>query len=317
MNIVLVAEEMAGLQVLKALARSHHRIVGVLTTAPETPLGGSTSLWKVVQDLGYKTWPAKLVKDPALAECLGLEQVDLLLNVHSLHVIHPDVLTVPRLGAYNLHPGPLPRYAGLNSVSWAIYRGEKGYGVTIHKMEAGIDTGAIVLQELFPIADEDTALTLSFKCTQRGVVLMLKLLDTVSATPDNLELVPQDLSRREYFGAEVPQDGRLNWLAPAENIVNLIRACDYFPFRSPWGHATTWFGSTQLGVIKAFRTGLLTHATPGTVGQVSGSGAFVAARDEWVLVKKVKRGDAYLVAADVLTPGGRLDQSSQTTMSVT
>jgi methionyl-tRNA formyltransferase len=316
MNIVLVAEEMAGLQMLKALARSQHRLVGVLTSPPEPAPGGNTSLWKVAQDLGYQTWPAELVKDSALAESLGAVQADLLLNVHSLFIIHPDVLSVPRLGAYNLHPGPLPRYAGLNSVSWALYRGEKEHGVTIHKMEAGIDAGATVFQELFSIADDDTALTLSFKCTQRGVALMLKLLDTVSATPHFLQLIPQDLSRREYFGAGVPQGGRLSWLDHAESIVNLVRACDYFPFRSPWGHATTCLGDTELGVIKACRTGVSTRASPGTVGEVSSSGALVAAADEWVLVKKLKRGDSYLAAADVLTSGGRLDPSRQPTMNV-
>jgi UDP-4-amino-4-deoxy-L-arabinose formyltransferase/UDP-glucuronic acid dehydrogenase (UDP-4-keto-hexauronic acid decarboxylating) len=232
-----------------------------------------------------------------------------LLNVHSLYVIHHDVLALPRLGAYNLHPGPLPRYAGLNSVSWAIYRGEKEHGVTIHKMEADIDTGAMVFQELFPIADDDTALTLSFKCTRRGVTLMLKLLDTISATPFDLPLVPQDLSRREYFGAEVPHGGQLCWLDPAESVVNFVRACDYFPFRSPWGHATTWLGSKELGVIKAYRTGQLTKAVPGTVGEVSDSGALVAAGDEWVLVKKIKRGNTYLAAADVLESGGRFEPS--------
>src|SRR5580692_7331177 len=73
--------------------------------------------------------PVERVKDPELAESLRSAQVDLLLNVHSLYIIHQGVLAVPRLGAYNLHPAPLPRYAGLNSVSWAIYHGEKEHGV--------------------------------------------------------------------------------------------------------------------------------------------------------------------------------------------
>jgi methionyl-tRNA formyltransferase len=317
MNILLVAHEMAGLQVLKALARSHHRLVGVLTSPVDTPKGGSTSLWKVAHQMGYKTWPAKLVKNSALAQTLRAEKIDLLLNVHSLHLIHPDVLAVPRLGAYNLHPGPLPRYAGLNSVSWALYRGEKEHGVTIHKMEAEVDAGPIALQELFPIAEEDTALTLSFKCTQRGVALMLKLLDMVAAMPQDLQLSPQDLSRREYFGAEVPQSGQLCWLDSAKKIVDFIRACDYFPFHSPWGHATAWWGSEELGVIKASRTGLTANAEPGTVGQLSDAGGLVAARDEWVMLKKLKRGDSYLAAADVLRSGGRLAPSSQPTMSTT
>ena len=91
-----------------------------------------------------------MVKDPALAESLRSEPVDLLLNVHSLYIVHQNVLAVPRSGAYNLHPAPLPRYAGLNSVSWAIYRGEKEHGVTFTKWKPGIDTGATCSRKYFP-----------------------------------------------------------------------------------------------------------------------------------------------------------------------
>ena len=57
--------------------------------------------------------------------------MDLILNVHSLHLIRKEILDLPRLGSFNFHPGPLPRYAGLNSVCWALYRGETKHGVTL------------------------------------------------------------------------------------------------------------------------------------------------------------------------------------------
>jgi len=317
MNIVVAAQEMAGLQVLKELARGSHRVVAVLTSPPEASQDGRSNLWNAANDLGFKTFPAKLVQDPTLGDMLRSEHADILLNVHSLYIIHPSVLAAPRLGAFNLHPGPLPRYAGLNSVSWAIFRGEKEHGVTIHKMEPEIDTGDIVYQEIFPIADEDTALAVSFKCTQRGVALMLRLLETVSSAPDALPLVAQDLSRREYFGKVAPNGGWISWTASAERVVNLVRACDYFPFRSPWGEAMTRLGQNELGVAKASRTGLASHAEPGTVGEVSDSAVFVAAADEWVLVKKLKLGDKYLAAVDLLKSGDRLEPSRQSTVGVT
>ena len=146
---------------------------------------------------------------------------------------------------------------------------------------------------------------------------MLKLLDTVSTTPDALPLTSQDLSRREYFGKEVPDHGRLCWAASAERIVNFIRACDYFPFRSPWGEARARLGNNEVGIMKASRTGLASHADPGMVDQVSDSGAFVAAADEWVLVKKLKLEDKYFAAVDLLKPVDRFEPSSQATMSVT
>jgi methionyl-tRNA formyltransferase len=310
MNIVLVVEEFAGLQLLKALARSNHRIAAVLTTPPESAVAGGVNLWNFAKDLGLETLPAELVKDPAFGERLRAEHVELLLNVHSLHVIPGDVLAAPRVGAYNLHPGPLPRYAGLNAINWAIYKGEKSHGVTIHKMEPGIDTGPIVYQMLFPIGDEDTGLTLNFKCTQKGVGLALKLLETASKGLDELPLEPQDLSRREYFSSSIPHKGRLSWLATADNIVNFVRACDYFPFRSPWGHPTTRLDERELGVVKACRTHLPADAAPGTVGKPSDTGSLVAGADEWVLVKKLKVGGKYLAATDILKSGDRLETSS-------
>jgi UDP-4-amino-4-deoxy-L-arabinose formyltransferase/UDP-glucuronic acid dehydrogenase (UDP-4-keto-hexauronic acid decarboxylating) len=64
---------------------------------------------------GLQHLAAKIVKDPDFAARIVDENIDILLNVHSLFLIHKDVLTAPRLGSYNLHPAPLPRYAGLNS----------------------------------------------------------------------------------------------------------------------------------------------------------------------------------------------------------
>jgi methionyl-tRNA formyltransferase len=316
MNIVLAAQEMAGLHVLKELARSRHRVVAVLTEPPRSSQEERSSLWNVANDLGLKTLPAQMVKDPALSETLRAAQVDILLNVHSLFIVHPKVLAAPRFGAYNLHPALLPRYAGLNSVSWAILHGEKEHGVTVHKMEPGIDTGAIVYQENFPVGDDDTALAVSFKCTQIGVALIFKLLETVSTAPDALPLIPQDLSRREYFGKEIPDDGYLCWKDSAARIVNVVRACDYFPFRSPWGEPKTKLGSDEISVLKASRTRLVSHAEPGTVDQVSKSGALVAGGDEWVLVKKLKFAGKYFAAADLLKPGDRLEACTQRTASV-
>lgn len=310
MNVLLVGEEFAGIQALHSLTRSSHRLVAVMTTAPKQ--GAShASVWTVAQNEGYETWPAHQVKDPVFGERLRSHAIDLLLNIHSLHRIHRSVLAAPRLGAFNLHPGPLPRYAGLNAVSWAIYWGEKMHGVTVHKMEPGIDTGPIVYQEIFPIEEQDTALSLSFKCVQRGLVLMLRLLEVASNDANVIPLLPQELSRRTYFGREVPDAGGFSWSSSAEKIVNFVRACDYFPFRSPWGCPHARLGHRDVGVLKACRTGTWCNALPGTVGERTGSSILVASRDEWVLVKKLEIGGKYLDAADALRPGDYLGDCSK------
>src|SRR5262249_60324325 len=128
--------------------------------------------------LGCRTWPAESVKDPAFAEVIRAEEVDLLLNVHSLFVIKPEIVAAPRYGSFNLHPGPLPRYAGLNAPSWAIYRGERAHGVTLHRMLAGIDTTTIAHPRLFGIEETDTGFSVVAECIKFGMWLISQVLWT-------------------------------------------------------------------------------------------------------------------------------------------
>lgn len=306
MNVLLVGEESAGIQTLKALAQSDHRIVAVMASPAKKSLIGST-LWQVAEQIGLPTWPASLVKDPAFAGRVRDAGTDIILNAHSLFVMHGEVVEAPRIGSFNLHPGPLPRYAGLNVVSWAIYRGEQTHGVTIHKMAAGIDTGPIVYQSLFDIESADTALTLYARCTKEGVALLLRLLETASRDENAIPLLPQDLTQRQYFGKEAPENGRLNWSRQAREIVNLARACDYYPFPSPWGSPRARLGEREIGVIKARLTGESCDAAPGTVRRIAWPAVQVACADEWIWVDKALVGGRYLPAADILQSGARLD----------
>jgi methionyl-tRNA formyltransferase len=307
MNVVLAGEESAGLQLLSALARSEHHLVAVLAEPPK-PAATTVSVWKAASELGFPTWLASGVRTPELGERLRSEGVDILLNVHSLHRIHPDVLSAPKLGAFNLHPGPLPRYAGLNSVSWAIFRGEQTHGVTVHRMDAGIDTGPVVYQSSFPIRPEDTALSLSLACVREGVRLMLRLLEVAAANPAHIPMLPQSLDTREYFGREVPGQGWMSWSWPARRVVDFVRACDFFPFHSPWGHPRTCLGVQEFSLAKARQTGRISDAPQGTVGKSCDSGAEVACQDQWVLVSKLLLAGKLLPAREILKPGDRLTE---------
>ncbi|MBI3758424.1 MAG: hypothetical protein HY269_01560 [Deltaproteobacteria bacterium] len=268
LNVVLVGEESAGAQTLKLLAQSQHRVAGVLA-APPQPARGSATVWQLAGQLGYRRWPAELVKDAAFAEVLRAEGVDLLLNVHSLYLIAPAVIAAPRYGSFNLHPGPLPRYAGLNAVSWAIYRGETAHGVTLHKLEPGIDTGPLVFQTLFPLGEQDTALAVYTKCIRAGVVLLERLLDLAARDPLAIPLTPQDLSQREYFGKGAPNEGRIQWARPAREIYNWVRACNYFPFPSPWGHPRARLAGQELALTQV----RLSHRLPEVLPEVLLDGA--------------------------------------------
>jgi len=274
MRVALLCEESAGARILEMLARGAHELAAVLTSE------GSPA-WKLATRLGLSPIAARRVREPGFAAELARSGAELLLNVHSLYVVPPAVLQVPQFGAYNLHPGPLPGYAGLNAPSWALYNGEESHGVTVHRMEPGIDTGAVAFQERFPIEAEDTGLSLALRCAEKGIGLLQRLLSVDLA---RLALKTQDPAKRRYFGRQVPQGGRIDWNAPARRIYDFVRACDYHPFASPWGTPRARLGDQEVEISKVALTGERCDAARGTVRE----NVFVATADEWLCLKKFK-----------------------------
>src|SRR6516164_6789456 len=293
------------MRTLQSLEQCGVRIVAVMASSRRQD-GPGVSLWGLATKLGYTTWPAELVKDPKFAAQVRDAGVDVILNAHSLFLIRKEVLQAPRLGSFNLHPGPLPRYAGLNSVCWAIYQGEKEHGVTLHKLVTEIDAGPIVYQEAVGIDDEETGLTLTAKCVRAGVPLLTRLLAAAAQGPTHIPLVQQDLSKRQYFGPEVPANGYLSWNRPAGRIGCFVRASDFFPFSSPWGAPRTRLGDLSFGIAKVRLTGRRAHVSPGTVGAHTHGGVEVACADEWVLVRQLFAEGKYIPARQVLKTGDRL-----------
>jgi len=292
LRVLLAGEEAAGAQTLRLLHETGQQVVGVLTgrAGAERSVGPLSSL---AEQWGYRVWPARRVRDPAFAEEIRAEGVELLLNVHSLYVVKREVVAAPSIGSFNVHPGPLPEYAGLNAPSWAILHGERTHGVTVHWMDAGIDTGEIAYEARFEIAPEETAFTLSAKGVRAAIPLLRKLLEAAAAEPPAIPREKQRDVLGRYFGREAPNGGRIDWTARAEEIERFVRAADYGLFASPWGAPrATLPGVGELEIVKVARTGQAADAAPGAIGAADAAGVRVACADEWLLVKKFRLAGA-------------------------
>lgn len=304
MNVLLVGEEAAGAQTLKLLANSPHKLVGVMASPTHSSSG--LTLWQRAAQMGYPTWPVEQVKDPTFAAIVRAHDVDLLLNVHSLFVIKPEIVAAPRFGSFNLHPGPLPRYAGLNAPCWALYHGEQQHGVTLHWMRAGIDTGAIAYQALFDLEERDTGFSVSAKCGKFGLELLRQLLDTAAVDPAAIPALEQDFTARQYFGKGTPENGWLDWSRSARAISNFVRAADYAPFPSPWQTPRSRSGTQEVAFGKVALTGQACDAPPGTMRRTDAGKMQVACADEWIEVVRLLVDGQAVNALTVLTPGERL-----------
>jgi len=301
LRVLLAGEEAAGAQTLRLLHESGQQVVGVLTGRGAEPSGPVAS---AARQCGDRVRPARLVREPAFAAELAAEGVELLLNVHSLHVAAAEVVAAPRLGSFNVHPGPLPEYAGLNAPSWAILRGERTHAVTVHWMDAGIDTGDVAYEERFPIAPDETAFTLSVKGVRAALPLLRRLLDDAAAEPSAIPRQTQRAVPGRRYGRQAPRGGRIDWGALAAEVERLVRASDYGLFASPWGAPrATLPGVGEIEITKAACTGRPAGVPPGTLGGRAEGGALVACGDEWLLVRKLRVGGVPADPARLLLRG--------------
>lgn len=300
LKVLLVGAESAAVQVLRSLAASDHEVAGVLVERAET-LGAS--LTRAAGALGLPVSPADRVSDPAFAHWIGERGIDLLLNVHSLSIVHGDVAAKPRIGSFNLHPGPLPAYAGLNTVTWAIARGETCHAVTLHRMDSGIDTGRIAYAETFPINESDTGLTVFGACVRLGVALVDRLLDDAERDPGSIPALPQVGERTVYRRRDVPNEGRIEWTRTARQVHDLARSCDFGPFRSPCGHPRARLDGREIAVVGTRRTRAPSSVAPGTVGEPDDGDPTVATADEWLAISRVAVDGRRMAASEVLRVG--------------
>ena len=304
LTVALAGEEAAGVQALRLLVHRGHSIAAVFTEAGGD--GSSASVASTAESLGVPIRAASEVRQSDLAGWLADQQVELLLSVHSRHLIHAEVLAEPRLGAYNLHPAPLPERAGMNVPSWALYEGADRHGVTLHHMSPRYDAGPIVFADTFDLRESDTGLSVLMQCVRRGLRLVEQLLELLERG-EPVPAHPQDLSRRRWFDAGPPEDGRLDWRRSARCVVDFVRACDYTPFPSPWGFPRCSAHGLDVAILQASIEKGRIPAAPGTVAHTDdGDAVLIAAADEWVRVEQVEVDGRPLRAVGVLQDGERL-----------
>ena len=176
--------------------------------------------------------PAKL-KDPAARIFLSQFQPDAIVVVAYGHIIPPWMIELPRLGCINLHASLLPKYRGAAPVAWAIAQGERITGVTTMRIDAGLDTGDVLLQREEAINDDDNTETLSARLSLLGADLMvetLRALEWGTVVPR-----PQDSALASFAPMLKKEDGEIDWRLPAERIWWRVRGF------YPWPGAYTRF----------------------------------------------------------------------------
>ena len=232
---------------LTALAKNFH--VSGVVTQPDRPAGRGRKMKPpeiktLAETLGLPViQPASLRKQPEALDQIRAWQPDVIIVAAFGQILKPNVLDLPPFGCVNVHASLLPRWRGAAPIHAAILSGDRQTGVTIMKMDPGLDTGPILAQRAIPIDDQDTTGSLSERLSELGAELLVQTL------PDylrgNIQPAAQDDGYSTYAPMIDKSDGELDFNLPAEVLARKVRAFH------PWPGTFTVLPQGRLKIIQA------------------------------------------------------------------
>ena len=260
-RVVFMGTPVFAVPILEGLVAQGYNVVGVVTQ-PDKPAGrGQQVAISPVKSAalarGLPVWQPKGFRRPEAAEHLRALAPQVIVVAAYGHLLPPAVLAIPPLGCLNVHASLLPRHRGAAPISAAILAGDAVTGVTIMRLDAGMDTGDFLAQAQLPILPDDTTVSLSERLARLGATLLLAMLPRWAAG----EIVPQpqEHAQATYTHPVRKEDGQINWHRPAMEIERQVRA--YFPW--PSAH-TTWQGRR----LQIWRATAWSDGVPGEPGDV-------------------------------------------------
>jgi len=284
MRVIFMGTPSLAVPILRAVNESNHEIIGVVTQ-PDRPRGrgrkmGFSPVKELAIGLRLPIMQPETTKDEAFIAQVRRMSPDLILVAAYGRMLTRDLLDIPLFGSINVHASLLPKYRGAAPIQWTIANGERRTGITIIKMDEGMDTGDILLAEEVEIGDDDTAQSLNDRLARVGANLIIKAMDQLKS--GTLRPIPQDHREATYAPLLKKEDGLIDWGRDARDIFNRIRGFN------PWPGAFTYLRGLRL---KIFSGKIITgevRERAGKVVQCGPEGVKVTTGKDYLLIEEVQ-----------------------------
>ena len=257
---------------LKSLLQTEHLILGVYTQ-PDRPSGRGRKLVpgpvkKLALDAGLPVYQPQSLKPPEVQEELKALDADVMIVAAYGLILPQSALDIPRHGCLNIHASLLPRWRGAAPIQRAIEAGDRETGITIMQMDAGLDTGDILLKLRTPIVESDTGGSLHDRLADLGGQAIV---DALAALEENtLTAEPQNNQQACYANKFNKEEGHLDWSRDAASIQRLVRAFN------PWPGTFTHLDNQRIRIHAAEVINSASEKPPGTILNRSRDGIDVA-----------------------------------------
>ena len=297
--------EFAALILDALILRSEHSIEAVFTRPDARAGRGRRVVESAVKQraaaAGIEVFQPRTMRTPETAGALAALGLDALIVAAYGLVLPPPVLAAPRLGCINVHASLLPRWRGATPVHHAILAGDRETGVSIMRMDAGLDTGPVLAARACPIGAEDTTGSLTLRLAGLGAAALLDTLPALAA--GSAEPRPQNEAQATVAPRIVKSRAALDWTRPAPEIERAIRAF------VPWPVAYTFLAGEDTPAFRIWRAGPAAAdpaRAPGTVIRCDDRGLVIAASPGAVRVTEIQPPGGRRMTAAEFVRGRRL-----------
>ncbi len=305
MTLVFLGTPSFAVPTLERIVEAGHRVLAVFTQ-PDRPKGrggqlAASPVKETALRLGLPVHQPERIRRPDPVEQLKQMNPDAMVVVGYGQIIPQSIIDIPRHGIINVHGSLLPKYRGAAPIQWAIANGESVTGVTTMRIDAGLDTGDMLLKWETPIGAEENALELGERMSKAGADLLVQTLTQIEA--GTLRAEPQDNSQATLAPILKKEDGAVDWNWPARKIVDRARGF------LPWPGAYSYFRGQLFHVWKARVAEESVEGAPGRLMPLKRR-LLVAAGDGTVLeLLEVQVEGRKRIPAEAFANGHRLDEN--------
>jgi methionyl-tRNA formyltransferase len=303
MRVLFMGTSPFAVPALQALVDSGYEVVGVVTQ-PDRPSGRGQTVHKspvkvLAESLGMEVFQPEKIRTPESVERVrGFEPLDFIVVAAFGQIIPQVILDIPRLGSINVHGSLLPKYRGAAPIQYAVLEGEKVTGVTTMLMDAGLDTGDMLLKAETEIMPDENAGELMMRLSDIGAKLLIETLQGL----ERGEITPekQDDALATLAKSIKPEEAEIDWAKPARDIVNLVRAF------TPRPGAYTFFAGSRMKVFLAELATSEKAGEPGEIVEIGSDSVIVAAGEGFVRPKEVQPENRKRMTAGEFVRGARV-----------
>jgi methionyl-tRNA formyltransferase len=259
MDLIYLGTPAFAVPTLEKILAAGHRVRAVVTQ-PDRPKGrGQAVAMSPVKQAALRhnlpvLQPERIRRPEAAAQLAELKP-DAMVVVGYGQIIPQSIMDIPRLGVINVHASLLPKYRGAAPIQWAIVNGDEVTGVTTMRIDAGLDTGDILLRAETRIDPNETAVELGERLARMGADLLVETLARIG----EIQPEKQDNAQATLAPMLKKEDGRIDWSRTPREIHNLVRGLQ------PWPGAYTAFRGHKLHIWKTAPSALRTEKSPGVL----------------------------------------------------